>query len=160
MLKRILYRVVQGLVPLCFNALNFLLAGNLPPLGSACVIVEDAGRFLLLKRPGGVIVFPGGFMRWREYPAETAQREVREETGLDVRLLDTIGIYANKSTQLVRLSTLTVAFTGEVVSGSLKGSIEGNPCWLDESDLRERLGGHYKGMLADYCAYRERRARN
>ena len=157
-LKQILYRVTLGLVPICFNTLNFLLAGNLPPLGNACVIVEDQGRFLLLKRPGGMIVFPGGFMRWHEYPAETALREIREETGLDVRLLDTIGTYAHKSDQLVRLSTLTIAFMGEVVGGSLKSSIEGSPVWLDEAHMRERLASHCKGMLEDYVALRERRA--
>ena len=157
-LQKILYHVTLGLVPICFNTLNFLLAGNLPPLGNACVIVEDQGRFLLLKRPGGMIVFPGGFMRWREYPAETARREVREETGLEVRLLETIGTYATKSTQLARLSTLTIVFAGEVVGGSLKGGIEGHPCWLDEAHMRERLASHYKGMLEDYTALRERRA--
>ena len=159
-LKQFLYRVTQGLVPICFNTLNFLLAGNLPPLGSACVIVEDSGRFLLLERPGGMIVFPGGFMRWHEYPAETARREVREETGLDVRLLDTTGTYAHKSNQLVRLSTLTIAFVGEVVGGSLKSSIEGSPVWLDEAPMRERLASHYNGMLEDYVALRERRAQD
>jgi ADP-ribose pyrophosphatase YjhB (NUDIX family) len=157
-LKHFLYRVIGGLVPICFNTLNILLAGNLPPLGSACVIVEDSGRFLLLERPEGTIVFPGGFMRWHEYPAETALREIREETGLDVRLLDTIGTYAHKSDQLVRLSTLTIAFVGEVVGGSLKSSIEGSPVWLDEPHMRERLASHYKGMLEDYVALRERRA--
>src|SRR5207244_10746590 len=30
--------------------------------------------FLLVKMPGHRLVFPGGFMRWREQPAETAQR--------------------------------------------------------------------------------------
>jgi ADP-ribose pyrophosphatase YjhB (NUDIX family) len=157
-LKQFLYRVTLGLVPICFNTLNLLLAGNLPPLGSACVIVEDSGRFLLLERPGGMIVFPGGFMRWHEYPAETARREVREETGLEVRLLDTIGPYAHRSTQLNRLSTLTIAFVGEVVGGSLKSSIEGHPCWLDEPHMRARLAIHYKAMLEDYVALRERRA--
>ncbi len=147
-------------MPVCFNTLNLLLAGNLPPLGSACVIVEDSGRFLLLERPEGVIVFPGGFMRWHEYPAETARREFREETGLDVRLFDTIGTYAHKSTQLVRLSTLTITFVGEVVGGSLKSSIEGSPVWLDEPHMRERLAIHCISMLEDYVALRERRARD
>lgn len=159
-LKQFLYRVIGGLVPICFNFLNFLLAGNLPPLGSACVIVEDTGRFLLLKRTDGMTVFPGGFMRWHEYPAETAQREVREETGLEVQLLDTIGTYARKSTQLVRLSTLTIAFVGEVVGGSLKSSIEGSPVWLDEAHMRERLAIQYEGILEDYIALRERRAQD
>ena len=159
-LKRFLYRVLLGLVPICFNTLNFLLAGNLPPLGCVCIIAEERGRFLLLRRPGGKMVFPGGFMRWREYPAETARREFREETGLEVHLLDTIGTYAAKSSRLNQLSTLTITFAGEVVSGTLKGSIEGQPCWLDENEMRKHLGDYYTTMLEDYFAHRERRAQS
>ncbi|HVB73074.1 MAG TPA: NUDIX hydrolase [Ktedonobacteraceae bacterium] len=162
MLKQFLYRIFLGFVPLCFNSLNMLLVGNLPPLGCACVIVEDQGRFLLLKRPRSRIwngfVFPGGFMRWREYPAETAQREFREETGLEVRLLNTTGTYVDKSTRFNRMSTLTIAFAGEVVGGTLRsGGVEGRPCWLDEFETRALLGDHYTNMLDDYLVYREQR---
>jgi ADP-ribose pyrophosphatase YjhB (NUDIX family) len=155
-LKKFLYRIAQELTPLCFNALNMLLLGNLPPLGSTCVIVEDQGRFLMVKRSERMAVFPGGFIRWREYPEETAPREVREETGLDVRLLDTIGAYAHKSSNLRRLSTLTIAFAGEVVGGSLKSSVEGQACWMDEAEMRGRLVSSYRGILEDYDAYRKR----
>ncbi len=158
MLKKRLFRIVQELTPICFNLLNVLLLGNLPPLGNACVVVEDQGRFLLLRRPVGLIVFPGGFIRWREYPEETALREVREETGIEVRLLDRIGIYARKSTDLIHLSTLTIAFAGEVVGGSLKSSIEGRPCWLDDAEMRQRLEPTFRDILADYDTYRKRRA--
>ena len=156
MLKRLLFRIVQELTPICFNILNVLLLGNLPPLGNACVVVEDQGRFLLLQRPEGITVFPGGFIRWREYPEEAAQREVREETGIDVRLLDTIGIYATKSTGLFRLSTLTIVFAGEVTGGSLKSSIEGQARWMDEAEMRQRLARNYRNILEDYDAYRKR----
>lgn len=160
MLKRFLYRVLKRLVPICFNSLNLLLAGNLPPLGSVCVIAEDKGRFLLLKRPRGSMVFPGGFIRWNEYPAEAALREFREETGLEVRLSDVTGMYASKSTRMYRVSSLTIAFAGEVVGGGLRGGVEGNPCWLDEFEMRESLEKHYLNMLGDYAAYRERRERS
>jgi ADP-ribose pyrophosphatase YjhB (NUDIX family) len=159
-LKRLLFRIVQELTPICFNILNVLLLGNLPPLGNACVVVEDQGRFLLLRRPEGMIVFPGGFIRWREYPEETAQREVREETGIDVRLLDTIGIYATKSTGLFRLSTLTIVFAGEVTGGSLKSSIEGRAYWMNEAEMRQRLARNYRNILDDYDAYRKRIAQD
>lgn len=160
MLKQFLYRILSGLVPVCFNSLNLLLMGNLPPLGSVCVIVEDEGRFLLLRRPGGTMVFPGGFIRWNEYPDETARREFREETGLEVRLLDRMGTHASKSDGLNCLSTLTVAFAGEVAGGTLRGGIEGRPCWLDEAEMRRRLTSHYMSMLEDDFAYRERGARS
>ena len=156
MLKKILLRGAQVMAPHCFNVLNVLLAGNLHPMGCASVVVEDQGRFLVVKVPRGQVVLPGGFMRWREYPEETARREAREETGLDVRLLDTIGIYSVKSKNFMRLSTLTVVFTGEVVGGSLRSSIEGRPGWMDEAEMRRRLTKHYKGMLDDYDAYRRR----
>lgn len=160
MLKKLLYRVAQELTPICFNVLNVLLLGNLPPLGNACVVVEDQGRFLLLQRPEGMIVFPGGFIRWREYPEEAAQREVREETGIAVRLLDTIGIYATKSTGLFRLSTLTIVFAGEVAGGTIKSSVEGLPYWMEEAEMRQRLARNYRGILEDYDAYRKRRAQD
>jgi len=159
-LKQFLYRILLGLVPVCFNSLNLLLMGNLPPLGCVCVIVEDEGRFLLLRRPRGTMVFPGGFIRWNEYPAETARREFREETGLEVRLLDTTGTYARKSDGLGHLSTLTVTFAGEVVGGALRGSIEGHPCWLDKAEMGHRLMSHYMSMLEGYFAYRERGAQS
>ncbi len=62
MLKRILYRIVRKLAGISFNILNVVLVGNLPPLGSICVVVEDRGRYLLLQRPEGSLVFPGGIM--------------------------------------------------------------------------------------------------
>lgn len=159
MLKKLLYRIAKELTPPCFNALNVLLLGNLPPLGNACVVVEEQGRFLLLRRPEGMMVFPGGFIRWREYPEEAALREVREETGIEVRLLDTIGIYATKSSNLFRLSTLTIVFAGEAVGGSLKSSVEGRPCWMDDAEMRQRLARNYNNsVLEDYDAYRKRRA--
>ena len=157
MLKRFLYRVLGWLVPVSFNILNGILAGNLPPFGSSCAIVEDQGRFLLVKRPGGGLVFPGGFMRWREHPAETAQRECREETGLEVQMLDTIGTYATTSARIDLMSSLMVVFTGEVIGGALRGSIEGHPCWLNEADMRKGLDEHCTRILEDYFAYRQQR---
>jgi len=81
-LKRILYRVLRKSVGFSFNILNVCLVGNLPPQGCISVIVEDQGRYLLLKRPKGTLVFPGGFMRWREHPSQTAVRECKAETCL------------------------------------------------------------------------------
>ena len=53
-------------------------------------VVEQDGRFLVGTRSGdgplpGLAEFPGGKCRPGELPAECAERECREETGLDVR---------------------------------------------------------------------------
>jgi 8-oxo-dGTP diphosphatase len=58
----------------------------------AVAIVEDAGRFLIGQRPSnsalaGLWEFPGGKIEEHETPEEAAQRECREETGLEVEVL-------------------------------------------------------------------------
>ncbi len=155
MLKRILYRIVRKLASISFNILNVVLVGNLPPLGSICIVVEDQGRYLLLQRPEGSLVFPGGFMRWREHPAQTAQREFQEETGLQVQLQHIIGCYSNVSTRFDLMSTLMLVYCGEVTGGEMRGSVEGQPCWKDASDLRSMLDFRYASLLDDYLEHRK-----
>ena len=89
------------------------------------MIVEDQGRYLLLKRPKGSLVFPGGFMRWREHPSQTAVREFKEETGLRVELHHVVACYSDTSQGLGSMSTLTVVFCGGVIGGELRGSVKG-----------------------------------
>ena len=155
MLKRILYRLLRKSASISFNILNVVLAGNLPPLGSISVVVEDEGRYLILQRPEGGLVFPGGFMRWREHPAQTAQREFKEETGLQLRLHHMLGCYSKVSTRFDRMSTLTLVYSGAVTGGEMRGSVEGQPRWIDESDLRGKLDFHSMSVLDDFLAHRK-----
>lgn len=59
------------------------------------VVLDDAGRLLLVRRrnePGrGLWSVPGGRVEPGETPAGAAAREVREETGLDVRVGAEVG---------------------------------------------------------------------
>ena len=150
MLKRILYRVLRKLASISFNILNLCLAGNLPPLGCICVIVEDQGRYLVLRRPGGDLAFPAGFIRWWEPPSRTARREFKEETGLEIDLQHVVGCYSYVSTRFDRMSTLTLTYCGKVTGGKMRGSIEGQPCWIDESELRSMLDVRDVRMLDDF----------
>ena len=155
MLKRILYRLLRKAAGFSFNVLNVCLAGNLPPLGSISVIVEDQGRFLLLRRPEGGLVFPSGLMRWREHPTQTARREFKEETGLQLQLHHIIGYYSKVSTRFDRMSTLTLVYSGVVIGGEMRSSVEGQPRWIDESDLRSKLDFQYVNILDDFLAHRK-----
>lgn len=146
------------MVPVCFNALNLLLAGNLPPFGAACVIVEDGqGRFLMVRQSRRRVSLPGGFMRWRETPMQAVRRECKEETGLDIEPHEMIGTYSHTSYGLRSMSTITVVYTGTVLAGgTMRGSIEGQPCWLSEEEMRPTLRSLYAMILDDYCSYQER----
>jgi len=95
-------------------------------------------------------------MRWREHPTQTARREVYEETGLQVKICDLIGYHSADSTGITRMSTLILVFRGEVVGGELRSSIEGQPVWLDEADVQDKLISHYAHLFEKYKAVRER----
>ena len=155
MLKRFLYGLLYKSASVFFNLFNVLLFGNLPPFGSVSVVIEDKGRFLLVKQ-GKSYAFPGGFMRWREHPTQTARREVYEETGLQVKICDLIGYHSADSSGITHMSTLILVFRGEVVGGELRSSIEGQPIWLDEAEVQSKLVSHYAHLLEKYRAVREK----
>jgi ADP-ribose pyrophosphatase YjhB (NUDIX family) len=153
-LYRTLYRVLAKFVAIFFNLFNLLLAGNLPPFGSVCMIVEDNGRYLVIQRSEGRVAFPSGFMRWREHPTQTVRREGKEETGLDLRAGEVLGYSSVVSSHFLRMSSLTLIYEAEVTGGELRGSVEGKPCWLDEPALREKLDAQSCQMFDRYLHYR------
>jgi ADP-ribose pyrophosphatase YjhB (NUDIX family) len=145
-----LFASFKVMVSICFNLLNRILGGQLPPFGCASIIVEQNGQFLVVEQPEGKLVFPGGFMHWKELPAQTAEREGKEETGLDLRAHQFINIYPHRSRNMYSMSTFLFVYSGEVVGGEFKQSIEGIPRWVSESELRRRFGSHPQRILDDY----------
>jgi 8-oxo-dGTP diphosphatase len=64
-------------------------------MGGACVLFKGDGRVLLVRHTYGRLNWelPGGAAEPGESPAETAVREIREETGLRVELERLTGVY-------------------------------------------------------------------
>lgn len=145
-----LYDLLKICVSIFFNVLNKFLGGKLPPFGSACALVEKDGLYLVVELPRGRIVFPGGFMTWNEQPRQTAEREGREETGLQLHVLELINVYSAPSPRITQLSTVSFAYRAEVVGGELRKNIEGRPHWLSESELRQRMGPSALRVLDDW----------
>jgi ADP-ribose pyrophosphatase YjhB (NUDIX family) len=70
-------------------------ANSLVPAASA-VVVDQAGKLILQRRADNDLwALPGGAMEIGESVAEAVVREVREETGLDVRPEYVIGVYTD-----------------------------------------------------------------
>jgi ADP-ribose pyrophosphatase YjhB (NUDIX family) len=155
----VFYSLLKRCVGIFFNVLNVCLAGNLPPFGCVCVIVEEQGRFLLFKRSKHNYTLPGGFMRWREHPVQAAKREAEEETGLRLRIGDVVCYSSNINTQFDHMNTLTIIFAGEVVGGELRRSVEGQPCWVEEAQAYSRLGPRYQDIFEGYQRYRAQRTK-
>ncbi len=145
-----LYDLLKVCVSIFFNIMNKLMGGKLPPFGSAAVIVEQEERFLVVELPRGRIAFPGGFMNWHETPQQAAQREGKEETGLDLCIDELLNVYNGASTSWTHMSTISFVFIGHVVGGKLQKNIEGTPHWLTEAELRKRMGRGAQRILDEY----------
>jgi len=149
----VLYRVFKKLVGIFFNMLNILLNGNLPPFGTVCIVVEQDGQYLVIERPEGPIVFPGGFMRWNELSAQTAQREGKEETGLDLKIGEILGSYIATAKSFTTMSTITIVHRAEIIGGELHSSIEGRPYWVDKTLLPNILAQHYQPIIKNFLQF-------
>jgi len=61
------------------------------------VIVDDSGKVVLIKRKfppfKDYYALPGGFIEPGETPEQALHREIKEETNLDTKIIDKIGVY-------------------------------------------------------------------
>ncbi|MEU0811367.1 NUDIX domain-containing protein [Streptomyces sp. NPDC005970] len=86
----------------------------------AGVIVDDAGRALLIKRrDNGKWEPPGGVLEPGETIPDALQREVLEETGIKIALPATLtGIYKNMTRQIVSMVFRCEAINGTPTTGA------------------------------------------
>lgn len=65
-----------------------------PKVGVGAAISDDEGKLFLMQRPeSGLWALPVGFAEVGETAASGIEREVREETGLEVRATRLLGVY-------------------------------------------------------------------
>ena len=96
------------------------------------VIRDDLNRILLERRSDcGWWGLPGGSLEVGETIIQTAMREVKEETGLEVEILRLVGVYSKPEERIVRypdqaggLQIIDVVVEGTVRGGKLTCSEE------------------------------------
>jgi|GEM_PF-955191 len=95
--------------------------GKAPLQVASCLIFDNDGKLLLLRRHsddlgGGMWAVPGGKQEPGEDPSTTAVREVLEESGLALELIDFLGVHEIRMPHgVVHMKT----FMTRVPSGSL-----------------------------------------
>ncbi|MGZ0146805.1 NUDIX domain-containing protein [Kribbella sp. WER1] len=98
-------------------------------LGAVAAVV-DGERLLLTRRTDdGEWCLPGGGVEPGERPAEAAERETYEETGLRIRVTGLVGVYSNPDVVVVypdgdRVQLVGLVFRAEVVGGTAGTSAE------------------------------------
>lgn len=102
-----------------------------PPCSASAVVFNDKGELLVVEN-GDYLMLPGGILERGESFKGCAEREAREETGLDLKISERIEEWDKD------FAGVEVIFTGEVTGGELSGSWEGNPKFLPVEEALER----------------------
>ncbi len=95
---------------------------------------------------------PGGFLEAGEHPLDGMLREVREETGLEVRVIDLLGVYMDRyAVDGEEIFTLNHYYIVEPIAGELRAMDDINAFeWFPVGALPERIAfEHAKAVLKD-----------
>ena len=129
----------------------------------AGALVTRGGKLMLVRRAHqpwrGSWDIPGGFCGPREHPADAAVREVREETGLDVRIGGVLGMwidtYAPEGRDADKV-TLNIYFHATARAGA-QTRIDPNEVaeigWFAPDELPSEMAfpGHAPAVLRAWC---------
>ena len=125
-------------------------------LGCSAAIFDEHGRILLTRRAdNGQWCLPGGRMESGESAAEACEREVFEETGLNVRVKRLVGVYSHPDQLVVypdgnKAHIVALHFEAEIIGGELGLSNETTDFGyytLEELEGLEFLGRHKERIL-------------
>src|SRR3989344_4260133 len=100
-------------------------------VASAAVLLEKDGKILLIRRNyppfKGKLGLIGGYLNDGESPEEGAIREAKEETGLDVEVVEELGRF----NFFYEKDKVVIAFVCRIIKGQVKSSHEGEVLWKD-----------------------------
>ena len=89
---------------------------KIPSLTTDIFIFDDKTNFILIKRKNEPFknswALPGGFVEYGESVEMSAVREAKEETSIDVELIDLVNVYS-KPDRDPRGHTITIAYTAK-----------------------------------------------
>jgi ADP-ribose pyrophosphatase YjhB (NUDIX family) len=134
------------------------------PTPTVDAIVQKDSQILLVKRKKepfkGHLVLPGGFVNEGERVEDAAKREIKEETSLDIELIDILGVYSEPKRD-PRGHIMSTVFIGKISKSSDKvdamaqddaAAIE----WLNLEEVdNTRFGFDHKKIILDYIRWRQ-----
>jgi ADP-ribose pyrophosphatase YjhB (NUDIX family) len=134
------------------NSCDFIYYHN--PIPAAGAVVIKDGKILMVRRSvipkKGWWCLPAGFMEWSEHPTETAVRELKEETGLDVKLKSIFEIYSGQDDP--RMNAVLILYLASVNGGELMAGDDASEVkFFGFDELPEKIAfeSHIQA-LADY----------
>jgi 8-oxo-dGTP pyrophosphatase MutT (NUDIX family) len=132
------------------------LVGHAPLIlpGSVVLILNSQNKLLLQHRTDGGWGLPGGLMELGESLEETARREVKEETGLEIDELKLLGVFSGeeyffKVSNGDELYSVTAVFVTKDIQGEIqKDETESLDLkFFSLQDLPEGLTEEYRSYI-------------
>jgi|GEM_PF-597787 len=128
-----------------------------PYLGVDAIIQNEKGEILLLKRSGDKKAYPdmwslpSGMVEWGEEIKDAILREVKEETGLKVKVIKFTGRYYDKIGRHPTKTVICLPHYCKVIGGKLKINQESSESgWFSPKKLEKMtLAFDQKKMLRD-----------
>lgn len=118
-------------------------------LTNMCMIYDDKGNVLVQNRldsKWGGITFPGGHIEKNESFVESVIREVKEETGLDIKFPRICG--TKQWLQEDGSRYIVLFYKTNVFSRTLKSSAEGDVFWVKMDEVKDlRLANGFAEMF-------------
>jgi ADP-ribose pyrophosphatase YjhB (NUDIX family) len=107
-------------------------------------VLDDRDRVLLIRRTdNGDWALPGGAHDLGEFIAETAIRETKEESGIDIEITGIVGIYTDPG-HLIEYNDgevrqqFSICFRGKQTGGTPAVSAESSQVvWFDRAELKD-----------------------
>jgi len=133
------------------------------PKPTVDILIEldgQPGTLVFIERahePQG-LALPGGFVDEGEWVADAAVREAKEETGLDVELVELFHVYSNPARD-PRQHTVSTVFIGRATGTPTGGDDAARAIVCAPDELPAPLVFDHATIVADYVAYKQRGAR-
>jgi 8-oxo-dGTP diphosphatase len=122
------------------------------PFPTVDIIIEQGeGVVLILRRnEPRQWAIPGGFCDYGESLEEAAVREAREETGLEVELIEQFHTYSDPRRD-PRQHNITTVYIARAIGGSLRAQDDAQDIGIfSEADLPPQLAFDHDEILKDY----------
>lgn len=118
------------------------------------IILNKKGRVLLTKRGitpfKGFWVLPGGHVDYGERVKTALLREVKEETGLKIKITDFLGIYDSPKRD-PRHHTITLSFLAKISGGRPTKTAEATELkFFHLNKLPKKMGFDHRQIIKDF----------
>jgi 8-oxo-dGTP diphosphatase len=122
------------------------------PLATVDVIIETEAGIVLVRRRNPPLgwALPGGFVDPGESVAHAARREAREETGLDVELIELLGVYSDPTRDPRGLYTISTVFIGRARGKPVGGDDAAEARAFAPDAMPDGIAFDHPTILADY----------